>query len=593
MTQNITHTKHFTVDPHIIIELIFQQAGSTVKALSELVMNEIDAKAKDIHIHVDANMRNITVRGDGMGFTSLDDIEKLFGCFGFNHHTAEEKERNRDFGRFGLGRGQIFAFGKTLWKTNEFSMEVDLQAFQDNKSGGELPYRVTQHKTNQYRGCSVEIELYKPLSVFDRNKLETELKSMMPYVQPNIYVNDHLVNTPMDDVKWTAQTETLAFKTSGASSQRGLLIYNKGVFVREYSHSEFGISGVITSTTKAFDVNMARNDIQQATCELWASIKPLIKPYREKQQSKKTLTDQDRLFIFMQILAGEAEYDTFKSKKLFRAASGAYMTFNQLFQHSKTLTMPDSMPSRKGEALHHQGLATVLSCTFVGDIGYASLTNFIHALSQALEETSVVDGYGRWQYHELARNLKTLNIIPFEQASNSLDEHYEVIADSDLTPLDKIKLKALESLNGVASRLTQQPLRKLKIGRSETADAWTDGLGYVVLCKEWVDKSFENGMTSIGKLLPLLIHEYCHDMASKGDHNHDADFDFRFREAVERMMFTCELNMRSVEAYRLYFAGRRKAKMSIPPQELHRVFRDFPSQMMESAYGQSDLKQIV
>jgi hypothetical protein len=592
MTQSITHTKHFTVDPHIIIELIFQQAGSTVKALSELVMNEIDAKAKDIHIHVDANMRNITVRGDGMGFTSLDDIEKLFGCFGFNHHTEEEKERKRDFGRFGLGRGQIFAFGKTLWKTNEFSMEVDLQAFQKNKGGGELPYSVTQHKTNQFRGCSVEIELYKPLSVFERNKLETELKSMMPYVKPNIYVNDNLVNTPMGEVKWTAHTDVLAFKALGTSSQRGLSIYNKGVFVREYSHSEFGISGIVTSTTKAFDVNMARNDIQQATCELWASIKPLIKPYREKQQSKKTLTDQDRLFIFMQILAGEAEYDAFKSKKLFRAASGAYMTFNQIFKHSKTLTMPHSMPSRKGETLHHQGLATVLSCTFVGDIGYDSLTNFIHALIQSLEEKSSGAGYGVWQYGELAKSLRALSIIPFEQASNSLDEHYEVIAEGDLTPLDKVKLKAIERLNNLASQLTRQPLRKLKIGRSETANAWTDGLGYVVLHKDWVDKSFENGLTSIGKLFPLLIHEYCHDIASKGDHTHDSDFDFKFRESIERMMYTCELNVKSVEAYRLYFAGRRKANMPIPPQELYRVFRDFPNQMMESAYGTSDMKQV-
>jgi hypothetical protein len=40
-----THTKHFTVDPHIIIDLIFQQAGSVEKAILELVMNEIDAKA--------------------------------------------------------------------------------------------------------------------------------------------------------------------------------------------------------------------------------------------------------------------------------------------------------------------------------------------------------------------------------------------------------------------------------------------------------------------------------------------------------------------------------------------------------------------
>jgi hypothetical protein len=115
-------------------------------------MNEIDAKATTIDIRINNDLRNITVAGDGIGFTSIDDIDKLFGCFGFNHNTQEEKQRQRDFGRFGLGRGQIFAFGRTDWKTNEFGMTVDLKAFKDEAKGDDLPYEVTQYPEKQYEG---------------------------------------------------------------------------------------------------------------------------------------------------------------------------------------------------------------------------------------------------------------------------------------------------------------------------------------------------------------------------------------------------------------------------------------------------------
>jgi hypothetical protein len=585
MTQHIeSHTKHFTVDPHIIIDLIFQQAGSVEKALLELVMNEIDAKASRIDIDISSDLQHLTVSGNGNGFTSMEDIDKLFGCFGFNHNTAEEKQRQRDFGRFGLGRGQIFAFGRTQWQTNEFGMTVDLQAFKESAKGDDLPYEVKRYPTPLFQGCKVDISLYKSMSLYSRNQLERNLKDMIKYVKPQVFLNGQLMNEPMGSTVWSAQTDTLAFKVS-SGAQSGLSVYNKGVFVRSYGHSQFGISGVLTSTSEAFDVNMARNDIQQATCALWQQIPELVKPFREKQQRRKTLTDDDRLFIVQQILAGEAEYADFGQKKLFQLASGNYASFSELSKHAGgVVTMPPSIPSLKGESLHSRKMALVLSCDYVKRLGF----NTPEALFDALRDALTIRGKdyrADYRFRGIASDLKNLTIQPFSVLEKALESNHEIVPESEQTPTEKIKLRALQALNLVAAELTQQKSRKLLLGISETANGWTDGMTYIAIEKDILRKLFNNGATSLGKVLPLLVHEYCHQEDSMSDHGHDAGFDRRMRNAFERMMYINETPAKTFEVYKTYFAARRKAELPIPAQELERVYRDYPTSLVRAAYG--------
>ena len=126
-SKTITHKKQFTVDKAIIRHHILSQAGSVYKAIMELCMNEIDALASEIQINIEDDLKTIVVQGNGIGFTSMDEVETLFGCFGFDHESEKEKSRGRQFGRFGMGRGQIFGFGKSTWRTNHFEMAVDLK----------------------------------------------------------------------------------------------------------------------------------------------------------------------------------------------------------------------------------------------------------------------------------------------------------------------------------------------------------------------------------------------------------------------------------------------------------------------------------
>lgn len=169
--------------------------------------------------------------------------------------------------------------------------------------------------------------------------------------------------------------------------------------------------------------------------------------------------------------------------------------------------------------------------------------------------------------------------------ASALNMKHDIIPDDKMTPVDKIKLKALGSLNSLAAELTKQPLRPLKMGVSENFNGWTDGSTFIAINKNMTDKAFQNGMTSLQRLFPVLVHEYCHESASINDHGHDSNFDRRMREAFERMIYSNELPYKSHLVYQQYFSGRRRQKMAVPSQELQRVYRDWPQSIIHAAYG--------
>ncbi|HRY04314.1 MAG TPA: ATP-binding protein, partial [Beijerinckiaceae bacterium] len=103
----------FTVDPAIIRSLIREQASTVEKAIAELVMNAVDAGADEIHIAVD--QAGFTVRDNGRGFASRNEILTCFRRFGAPHVAGDAT-----FGRFRIGRGQIMHWARCSWRSNTF-----------------------------------------------------------------------------------------------------------------------------------------------------------------------------------------------------------------------------------------------------------------------------------------------------------------------------------------------------------------------------------------------------------------------------------------------------------------------------------------
>ena len=134
--------RQFKMDDNLLYSVIKAQAGTPEKALMEAVMNCIDAGASRCEVALDEN--GYTVLDDGRGFTSRKEIEQFFETFGTPHN-----ENDATYGKFRMGRGQLFAFSSTLWRSGIFSMEVDI------KRDG-LSYKLTENPKNLYKGCAIK-----------------------------------------------------------------------------------------------------------------------------------------------------------------------------------------------------------------------------------------------------------------------------------------------------------------------------------------------------------------------------------------------------------------------------------------------------
>lgn len=563
----------FSVSSNILYSLIYQQAGSPTKALMELVMNEIDAKASKVSITISEDFKSLVVEGDGVGFTSREEIDKLFSCFGFDHDTEEEKSRDRAFGRYGLGRGQIFAFAATEWHTNQFKLVVDLKSKTKKDS---LPFEINEFDESLHDGCKIFINLYEEMSLYERNNLIRDLKSKLKYISAPLILNGARLNKDVKEEKWSVETETLAFKAASASVSSGLEIYNKGVYVTTLSHRVFGVSGVVTSTTKAFDVNMARNDIQQATCALWKELKVLVKPFAEKRQREK-LTNDDCVHLVQKLISGDVD-DKTANAKIFTLVSGSKISLKRLAKHAKgMITASESVPCMVGEKIHREKLAGVISPQFIESVGYDSVDEFVSQIKGV--EKSLEGRYNLW---ELRDAIDSLKVVEFKSLEDAVNNSIEIIENRKLSKLDKAKLHALKRLNTFAATITRQDERNLLVGKAETAEAWTDGVSYVAIEIDLLKSAFSSGHNSLIYVLNTLIHEYCHDSSSNSSHGHDDDFNARFRLVTESRRYAPFNFITSV--LEMYFRARKREGIEQSSAEVYAADCELSNKIKKAAF---------
>ena len=343
----------FGVDPSIIRRLIERQAGSVEKAILEAVMNSIDAKATRIDIDF-KGLKKFVVADNGPGFPSREAIMKRFGVFGFDHDEAEEKAVGRTFGKFGLGRGQLMAFARTQWDTNEFEIRVDTR-----EKG--LGFALREHDAPIYSGCRIAASLYEALSPGQKNVAVDELKRQTRYAPIEVYVDGVRLNKDADRKDWTKSTEAFRFfENEGAG---GINVYNLGIFVATYPHWRHGVSGDLVSRPgHGFELNIARNDVLKGQCKLWKQAIRLLTQASETRHATQRLCDADRQAVIHKVLAGNDDAASRRDAKLFKLASGRHVPITSVRNHAGgEFTIAPASQSQIGETIHRERGAAVLS----------------------------------------------------------------------------------------------------------------------------------------------------------------------------------------------------------------------------------------
>lgn len=173
----------FKVSPAVLRHVIESEAGLLEKAMLELVSNGVDAKAEKIEVEIEPPA-TLRVRDDGRALPTREDTLRHFAIFGFDHDSDAERALERQLGRFGLGRGQIFAFGHTVWRTHGHEMRVDIRA---NTKG----FALEVIEGPPVKGCEITVSLYQDLWRNDKAHLERTLARQLRYVGSDIRIGGH------------------------------------------------------------------------------------------------------------------------------------------------------------------------------------------------------------------------------------------------------------------------------------------------------------------------------------------------------------------------------------------------------------------
>ena len=281
----------------LLFDVITRQAGSIEKAWLEIVQNAIDAKATEVLFRITTERFTASDNGKGM---DKQEIVTYFEEFG------NSSKQDSDLGEFGMGRGQIFAQGKTNWNTQNYRMIVDVK----NKG---LEYELIEEKENK-QGTSITCHTYNRIRFLEK-KIE-RFAEWIKYVEINVWVNGVQFNKKL--TMPIRRDYGLIELTDGDRIE----VYNRGIFVKD---DVLG-SGAILVSTKNLKVNFARNDIMDDCIVYNTLLQETKEMIADKLKDKQNLSSDDRKTILNLIKENKKWGVVFADKKVILTANNNFIS---------------------------------------------------------------------------------------------------------------------------------------------------------------------------------------------------------------------------------------------------------------------------
>jgi Histidine kinase-, DNA gyrase B-, and HSP90-like ATPase len=483
----------FEVDvDHLMLDVIKRQAGSLLKAVLEGVMNAIDAGATKCDILTSAG--KIIIRDNGSGFKNFRQIKEWFGKWGAVHAASEKK----DFGQFRMGRGQLFAYGRNVWRSNQFVIEVDI-----NKLGARK-YRLDEVE-ERVQGCEISIDLYKPLEEYPLGRLIRDLREQTCWVDPaktEITVNGESTVGTRPTATVAINTPEFTFYTTLAGHDTGVLVYNQGVYIRQYSSSMFGLNGVLNFNLQP-EVNFARSDIMDS-CPRWQAAQTALHKFGLKDVTAKSrLSAPERTNVCAKLAANVLSADNFEDLPLVRVGTGKAVSLKKLVATRLPVATTDQADPA-GDTAHRLHKAFVVTEETLSDFRCNGLDEFLKW---------VQNKFGlRDDYFKMTNVVEALG-----------DDSKELVLP--LEAYTKREQKWLRKLTAAAYLVKDSWHRHslMQVGVSPLARAWTNGQDYICFDRKYL-RSLGWNLDGYQKAVMLLFHEMSHDRPSIGNSIHDFAF---------------------------------------------------------------------
>lgn len=562
-----TERRAFTLDQNAIRLLIQSQAGSLQKALMEAVSNSLDAGAT--RISVDLSSSRVVLEDDGRGFRTRKELADYFERWGFDHEGLD-----RQVGRFGVGRGQLFNFGHSLWTTNGFTMDVDVKS--------DMFGYVLGKASTPFRGVRIEISLYESLGYQDMSRVEKEFRSLVKYCPIPVLLNGTVINQPPQDLKWELETEDAWYSLDPESHY--MHVYSQGFFVQSIYASRYGQGGtVVTKPGFPLEQNMARNDLLAASCPVWKRVDAKLRALATeiKRSDRKPSTEASRHMLAQGAIYGDSVEDALGLIKepIFTLTNGRHVRLGQVL--SPGFVSSSEMRDHASDLLIQRKQASVVSRSTLLRFGVETATELKACLSDALTRhwkagrfSQLLDYRDR---HSAETSLLAIPDVVFEDAVSVLPFNTSTdlneISPREATPDERLLLSVLrKSAMAEISALVHNrlndgdrvsawtvKLRSLRLCQSSDYRACTDGVNTIWFARETLADAIKGGPAGFSMLVNVLVHELVHTVDSSGaGHGHDHDF----FEAYHDLTLTGEIGEIALKCYRTWLRMGGKASMN-------------------------------
>lgn len=522
MTEVKTQTRTLQMDPNLLLDVIKRQCGTFDKALLEGGMNGIEAinalkmnggTCKDESIYITYKKTDttaiVTIQDYGKGITTKKEIEDFFETFGTPHEESEHKI----YAQFRMGRGQMFSFGKNIWRTGTFELTVDVKHkglewdFKEN-----LPF---------VDGCHITIELYEenhnrfPANTVDC--LKESVKKQMEFVQSPIIFNGEQVNTPPQDCIWDFEDDFAWYNFKIGDI---LSIFNLGVFVQ----NKWNTKGIVVSK-KQLKVNFARNDVM-SDCPIWYHINEVVKKNVVQKSKKKyvSLSENERRAILKDVLYGQQEYNDIKGSRILQTAQDKYWSFSMFLKNRQPWTFAE-VGSRQADTCIQQGSHVVFAREMLEAMNYSGEEKyFFDWLLKTL-----IDEDNDWSLRHAKDDFKFKSRIyeTFDRACISISNKFTIVPQNKMTIIEKRLVGVFESFDCWDGRL-------IRIGIADSAVAWTDGRAYITLDRNYLKNMSLDWDGDISELFSTMSHELAHDNDTSNSDIHAEVFYENYHDITSR-----------------------------------------------------------
>jgi hypothetical protein len=231
------------------------------------------------------------------------------------------------------------------------------------------------------------------------------------------------------------------------------------------------------------------------------------------------MSDSERRSILKCVRDGRQKFDEVKGSRILQTAQDKYISFLMFLKNKQPWTVAP-IGNRQADRCIQRGSHVVFAKEMLNAMNYSGEEKYFFnwLLNTLIEKNNSGIGYD-WGLNILKESIGDIEKLyqPFIKAVEKATSKCQIIATNKLTKVEKRIIYVLESLDCWKGR-------RIRIGVSSGALAWTDGVSFINLDRQWLSSLSLDWHGDVAHMFHVMTHELAHDSDTSDTDIHGEDF---------------------------------------------------------------------